>query len=315
VSAGRASRFIPRALWTADQLDADRQQAREQFARERMLEPLEEYLGQFDKVLDVLDDLIESTVDLTQLEDQALDILTDPAKLEGFRYLAGPPVSEDDLKTLADARSIAPQVLRSNPELVTRIVATIRDGIDRRRFPWVTEGRMPTEAEREAAVLASAALIATRRTETNRRSEGKRVQEEQVRQALLDHGFAEVRIPHNVIDTLAEAPQPGQFCREVTLGTRKADLVVGLWDRRVMPIECKVSNSSTNSIKRLNNDAAAKAEAWVAQFGTAQVVPVAMLSGVYKLLNLEQAQDRGLTLYWAHRLGDLTEWIERTRRA
>lgn len=314
MSGGRGSRFIPRVTWTADQLDADRRQAQEQFARERMLEPLEEYLGQFDKVLDVLDDLIESTVDLTQLEDQALDILTNPAKLEGFRYLAGPPVSEDDLKTLTDARSIAPQVLRSNPELVARIVATIRDGIDRRRFPWVTDGRLPTEAERDAAVLASAALIATRRTETNRRSEGKRAQEGQVRQALLDHGFGEVRVPGNVINTLAEAPQPGQFSREVALGTRKADLVVGLWDRRVMPIECKVSNSSTNSIKRLNNDAAAKAEVWVAEFGRTQVVPVAMLSGVYKLRNLEQAQDRGLTLFWAHRLGDLTEWMERTRR-
>ncbi len=259
--------------------------------------------------------MIESTVDLSRLEDQALAILTDPAKLEGFRYLAGPPVSEDDLKTLADASSIAPQVLRSNPELVARIVATIRDGIDRRRFPWVTDGREPTEAERDAAVLASAALMATRRTETSRRSEGKRIQEGRVRQALLDHGFAEVRIPGNTISTLGEAPRPGEFCREATLGTRKADLVVGLWDRRVMPIECKVSNSSTNSIKRLNNDAAAKAEAWVGQFGTIQMVPVAMLSGVYKLRNLEQAQDRGLTLYWAHRLGDLTEWIERTRRA
>ena len=314
MSAGRGSRFIPRETWTADQLDADRRLAQERFVRERMLEPLEAYLEQFDQVQDMLDDLLESTVDLTELENQALDILTDPAKLEGFRYLAGPPVSEDDLKTLADARSIAPQVLRSNPELVARIAATIRDGIDRRRFPWVTEDRSPTEAERNAAVLASAALIATRRTETSRRNEGKRAQEEQVRRALLDHGFAEVRIPGNVIDALAEAPGPGQFCREVRLGTRKADLVVGLWDRRVMPIECKVSNSSTNSIKRLNNDAAAKAEAWVDQFGRTQVVPVAVLGGVYKLLNLEQAQDRGLTLYWAHRLGDLTNWIERTRR-
>lgn len=40
-----------------------------------------------------------------------------------------------------------------------------------------------------------------------------------------------------------------------------------------------------------------------------------MLSGVYKLRNLEQAQDRGLTLYWAHRLSDLTEWIDQTRPA
>lgn len=303
----------PRDIWSAAELDTDRARARELFARERMQEPLDEYSGHFERVLDVLDDLLEGTVDLAELEAHALDILTDPDKLEGFRYLAGPPISADDLKTLADTNSLAPQVLRANPDVVQRLVATVREGLDRRRFPWVTEGREATDEERRTAILASAALIATRRTETNRRNESKRIQEEQVRQALLGSGFEEVRIAGNAIRTIAEAPQPGQFCREIQLGTRKADLVVGLWDRRVMPIECKVSNSSTNSIKRLNNDAAVKAEVWVTEFGRLQIVPVAVLSGVYKLRNLEQAQQRGLTLYWAHRLSDLLDWIGRTR--
>ena len=80
-----------------------------------------------------------------------------------------------------------------------------------------------------------------------------------------------------------------------------------------MAIECKVSNSATNSVKRLNNDAAAKAEAWLKDFGTRQVVPAAVLSGVYKLHNLEEAQNRGLALFWAHDLKALTEWIATTR--
>jgi XamI-like restriction endonuclease len=80
-----------------------------------------------------------------------------------------------------------------------------------------------------------------------------------------------------------------------------------------MPIECKVSNSAVNSVKRLNNDAAAKAEYWTADFGKRQVVPVAVLSGVYKLHNLLTAQERGLTLFWAHKLDALTEWVESTR--
>ena len=50
-----------------------------------------------------------------------------------------------------------------------------------------------------------------------------------------------------------------------------------------MPLECKVSNSSTNSVKRLNNDAAVKAETWRQDFGTVPIVPAAVLSGVYKL--------------------------------
>jgi hypothetical protein len=80
-----------------------------------------------------------------------------------------------------------------------------------------------------------------------------------------------------------------------------------------MAIECKVSNSSTNSIKRLNNDAAVKAVRWIEKFGSDQVVPVAMLSGVFKLLNLVQAQEKGVTIFWAHDLDRLGEFIESAR--
>jgi hypothetical protein len=89
--------------------------------------------------------------------------------------------------------------------------------------------------------------------------------------------------------------------------------VVGLWDGRVVPIECKVSNSATNSVKRLNNDAASKAEAWRIDFGAMQVIPTAVLSGVYKLHNLEDAQQRGLKLFWAHDIARLTDWVASTK--
>ncbi len=308
--------FIAPTRWTTEQLDSDRRQAEDVFRRERMEEPLEAYLDAFEDVQGAVEDVLESTVDLSQLEDQALTLLTDPAFLYVFRYLAGPPISEDDLKTLVDTHSIAPRTLRNDAGLVQRLVETIRAGLDRRRFPWVSEGREPTEAERQAAILASSALIATQRAATSRRNEGKSAQEEKVREELRRIGLAEISIVGREVASLAEAPQPGQFCgNEVTLGTRKADLVVGLWDGRVMPIECKVSNSSLNSVKRLNNDAAVKAEIWRHDFGANQVVPVAVMSGVYKLHNLEEAQQRGLTLYWAHRLTDLGEWIEQGRPA
>lgn len=311
MSTGRPGRFLAPPRWSTEQLNADRLAAEELFRTERMEEPLEEYLDHFGKVQGILEDLIETTVDLDQFDEQALAVLSDPNLLDGVRYLTGPPVSLDDLKTLVEARSLAPQTLSSNPELVRRLSQVIRTGLDRRRFPWVYENREPTPAERDAAILASATLMATRRTETGRRTSGKKTQESRVRQALLIQGFDE--LPTRAIGTIAEAPGPGQFCREAMLGPRKADLVVGLWDGRIMAIECKVSNSSTNSVKRLNNDAAVKAEIWVRDFGMLQVVPVALLSGVYKLHNLEQAQTRGLTLYWAHRLEQLTDWIAQTK--
>lgn len=80
-----------------------------------------------------------------------------------------------------------------------------------------------------------------------------------------------------------------------------------------MAIKCKVSNSAINSVERLNNDAAAKAEAWRSDFGTVQVVPIAVLSSVYKLHNLESAQSRGLTLIWLHDIAKLVSWVALTK--
>ena len=78
-------------------------------------------------------------------------------------------------------------------------------------------------------------------------------------------------------------------------------------------IECKVSNSATNSVKRLNNDAAVKAEYWLKVFGTSQVVPAAMLAGVFNVMNLTQAQTRGLALFWSHDLEKLGAFIDSTK--
>jgi hypothetical protein len=311
-SSRRHSPALP-TRWTSEQLDFDRTEAVSAFRRERLEEPIETYAELFDDERAVMEDLLESTVDLTRLAEHATDILTDRDLKGAFRYLAGPPISEDDLKTLVDTASLSAKRLRGDPQLVQRILDTVRDALDRRRFPWVFEGREPSPAERDAAILASAALAAMRGVETRRRNQGKAAQEAAVRQALLDHGFHQVHIPGASAPTLSQAPQPGEFSSEVSLAGRKADLLVGLWDHRVMPIECKVSNSSLNSIKRLNNDAAAKAEGWIKDLGELQIVPVAVLSGVYSLQGLEDAQRRGLTLYWAHRLSDLTSWIARTR--
>lgn len=184
-------------------------------------------------------------------------------------------------------------------------------GLDRNRFPWVSEDREPTEEERSAATMASAALIASRRVMTDRAGEANQAQESAVKNALRAAGLTEVQ--ERRIRMLDEAPARGYFCGESVLGTRKADLVVGLWDGRVMPVECKVSSSSLNSIKRLNNDAAAKAEDWIEQFGKLQVVPTALLAGVFKLRHLQKAQERGMTLFWSHDLPEMVEFVEQTR--
>lgn len=295
--------------WSAEELEAERRKATDLFRLERLEEPLEAYLRHFETYQARIEDFLEQSLDMTTLGDDPA-LFTRAEHLEIVRYLPGPPISADDLKTLADAVSITPKRLQADPEMVQRIMSVVRLGLDRRRFPWITEDREPDEAERYAAVVATAALMATQRVGTNRRSEGKVKQEQQVEDVLLATGFR--KVPRRDVRTAADLPNAGEFCGESKLGNRKADFILRLWDHRIMPIECKVSNSATNSVKRLNNDAAAKAEVWRRDFGATQVIPCAVLSGVYKLHNLEDAQDRGLALFWAHRLDALSAWAVAT---
>ena len=230
---------------------------------------------------------------------------------EALRYLASPPISDDDLQVIADVDSIAPGILKKDPEALRKVFRVIERVIDPYRFPWMKAGAAPTAQQREAALLASSVLLAAQRIATERRNEGKENQETMVKNYLRKLGFTET--PAVAINTIVKGPQSMQFCAECQLGERKADVVVRLHDTRLMAIECKVSNSATNSVKRLNNDAAVKAEYWIKQFGMAQVVPAAALAGVFKVLNLEQAQTRGLSLFWSHDLEKLGAFIESTK--
>jgi hypothetical protein len=220
------------------------------------------------------------------------------------------------MKVLAEAESLAKGRLRSDPDAVKRLLETVRLVLDRRRFAWVVDGREPTKAERRAAVMASAALLAASRVQSSRRMTGKVRQESIVMDALKKLGFKQVA-PRTILN-VSLAPAPGEFCGESVLGEtrsggRNADIVVRLRDHRLMPIECKASNSALNSVKRLNNDAAVKAVTWRRDFGLRQVVPTAVLSGVYELHNLIDAQERGLTLFWEHDLDPLIRWVDSAR--
>lgn len=275
-----------------------------------MHEPLEAYLDYVEEYRRQVETLIEETVDLTRLSNLAVELLTDPQQLTAIRYLASPAISEDDLKVLADA-ALTPKRLNADPDMARRVIETVLLGLDRERFPWVAESREPTEGERATAVVSTAALIATQKVQTGRRNEAKKTQEGAVADALRAAGFTEV--PTRAVTNMSHLPAHGEFCAEALFGSRKADLIVRLWDGRVMPTECKVSNSSTNSVKRLNNDAAVKARTWIQEFGTVTCVPAAVLSGVFKTRNLISAQADGLTLFWAHGLDRMISFITSTR--
>jgi hypothetical protein len=297
--------------WTAKQLAVEAAKSAAAFRAER-LAPTEAWKQHFTKAKDRFTDLFKELGELApnKISDAALASAYKLNLGETLRYLSGPPISDDDLQVLADVPTLARSTLANDTTQLRKVFRVIEQTIDPYRFPWILEKRSPTENEKSAALLASSVLLAAQRIATARRGVGKTAQEALVKQFLVSLKYKET--PRTAISTIVQGPKKREFCGESMLGSRKADVIVRLSDTRLMPIECKVSNSALNSVKRLNNDAAAKAVEWLKTFGTNQVVPTAVISGVFKVSNLMQAQEAGLTLFWAHDLKKLGTFISST---
>ena len=98
------------------------------------------------------------------------------------------------------------------------------------------------------------------------------------------------------------------FYGECTVYGRKVDLFIALKSGVMIALEAKDSSSALNSTKRLLNDTAAKAKHYEVAAGK-NVISVALLSGVFKVADLAQAQTARLFLVWAHDLTEFVDWI------
>lgn len=280
------------------------------FRHERLDEPLEVYSANFEAFTGVFESLVDR---LPELKDPALDmgliasLMSTERSRRAFLYLTAPPLSEDDLKTLADT-PLSLAALRRDPESAERVRDIIFRILDPHRFPWIIEGRDPAPEERTAAIVASAALVAARKVETFRRNDAKDRQEDKVKSLLQSLDFTE--IPRRPIPVSAAAPGRREFCGETPLAGAKADVVATLPDGRIMAIECKVSNSAVNSYKRLVHDTGGKATIWIDRIGRANVIPCAVMSGVFSPANCVSVQEeKGVYLFWDFRLEDLATFI------
>ena len=294
--------------WTPDEFAQGVARGTEIFRELRLNEAREDYSSHFNEAQSAVEDLLELTTDLATLEQVGGKAIIDGGYLEAVRYLAAPPLSSDDLETLSGLR----ESQYAKPDKWPIIVETIKTYIDSHRFPWIVDNHEPTEAERYAAIISTAAQIAAEKIRTARRNESKNEQEELVKEALLAANFEQVRARE--IRTSRSFPRLGEFCGESIIGSKKADVVVGLRDDRILAIECKVSNSKVNSTKRIA-DAAGKAKDWIEDFGTLGIVPAAVIAGVYNPKNLIAAQARGLTIWWSHDLDTMNisamiRWID-----
>ncbi len=292
--------------WSDAQLDAGRAEARELFRKARVEEPAELYTDQFEIAYQSIAEVLEMSVDLADLRSVMKDIVHKEPLRRSLRYITGPPISDDDLKTVADVQ-LTRQFYKANPAAYDTVADAIFLLLDRKRFGWVADGRTPTAEEKEFAMASTAAIAAYQKVQAIRRNSARSL-EASVATALEAAGFT--RVPKRTVNAAGDWPAPGEFCGEGKVANRQADLIVTLFDTRYMPIECKVSGSSLNSLKRLNNDAVAKFATWTTYFGNGQTVPVAVLEGVYQLDRLGAAQNAGATIFWSHKLDELVDFAK-----
>lgn len=286
--------------WSYDELSADRERAIEAFIQARLVEGDPVYREMLSESLRMAKDLFDCTQDLSRLEASCFvdtpKLLTDIA-----RFTGGPPVSEDDLKTLSGCRSCR------TLEQMTDTLTVIRGLIDRARFPWLSDDRPSTDEERRVALISTASLRAVERTRTIRRGEQKGRQEPTVMKALVAAGMQAASTIADVDDDL----KPGMCKHGIVFEGEQCDVLARLWDKRFLAIECKSTNTEVNSRKRLN-DAGNKATLWRQKRGE-KVVTAAVLAGVFKLSDLERSQHtQRVSLFWEHDLGPLQDFVRST---
>jgi len=238
------------------------------------------------------------------------EILLDPDLQSALRYVAGPPISADDLGVLVTRGTgrITKTAIKTDPKLANEILQLICRLADSERFPWIRSGRSPRPHELKQAIRATASMHAAQTIQTERRGYGKEV-ESFLQRRLEDMGFKKVPTPNKgKITAPAHFPPPKTFYGECIVHGRRTDLLIGLPDGRCVAVEAKDSSSVVNSVKRVLNDTAAKAAHWHGKFGEI-IVPVALLSGVFGFENLKNAQASGLYLVWSHDLDSFTAWL------
>jgi hypothetical protein len=296
--------------WSEAELDAERQRSLAAFIGSSGTVG-RTYKERFDETMPIVQRLFDASDNLRSFGSEVFQ--RERILLDAARYLAGPPVSEDDLKTLVGG-STSPRQLKDD-ELARKVAEVLRAAWDPMRFPWLASNRRPTASERSTAILWTTGIWAVEQTRTKLRNESSTRQESRVIELLNDLPGFRLGSSRRVITNIDDLER-GEFVRRVNLGGTRApnaDVAVRLYDGRLLALECKVSNTAVNSIKRLIRETSGKASTWNRSFGE-RLITGAVLAGVFKLGNLLEAQNANrVTIFWEHDLLPLRSFLQSAR--
>lgn len=307
----------PPQRWTDEELEADAKASTEIFVARRKAErarreqTIAEHAPEYRR--DFLD-LLAATTDLRAITGASLQ---DRRFLRAARFVAIPFISDDDLDSLTGAnlkgwmQQTTERGKRPSDDDFDAAAEVIAQQVDPYRAPWIAKNRAPAKAEIEKFLTASITVRLNSHLGSLRRSEAAARQEQAVRDALAAAGYAEFKgKSKTLVDPQTEMPEGTYSPTARLLAGASVDIPIRL--KRGHPtgltflaLEAKDTNSEVNSRKRLI-EVMDKATAWNSaglpyEFRTGVVV-----SGVLPLHRLVEAQDRGVWLFWEHRLEDLT---------
>lgn len=229
-----------------------------------------------------------------------------------FRHLLAPPKSQDQFKLLCPSWSKGTEKSGRPLKLNTARNAanTVKIWLDKSITPWLSQGRQPTTTERDLVIERIVSFIAPKEVDTAKRNRLSSIQEHDVVQLLLGNGWT--RLPPALITASGQIP-PKHFIQKTLFATgttapHEVDIACGLKGSFVTAMECKVTNDTTNSIKRVN-DVLKKHEAWKSHWGNF-VETAALLQGVIRPKDVQRLTDKGVHVFWSHDLNTFSKWIQ-----
>ena len=229
-----------------------------------------------------------------------------------LRHMMAPPTSQDQFALICPAWSKSSENSGApvKGEKADVVAATFVQWSSSRLAPWLRGKRPPSLREISSLMSSVAPLIAKERVATARRNRLARLQETALMDRLVATGWT--LLSSRLIDKQG-AIQPGQFMHKARFasglkGRAEVDVALGLTDKLVLAMECKVTNDETNSVKRIN-DVSKKATAWRKHWGNF-VQPAALLEGVIKLSDVERLIEEDVEVFWSHRLDLFEKWLE-----
>lgn len=297
-----AAALAPPPLWSREELKAARDLREEAFRIAWRAEGPDAVVAACAEMRPLVEAVLAATDNLRRIDGDVFR--NDPDVWQLLRYVCAPILSEENFWTLVGS----PKSKTVRPEYADEAAEVIVPVVDPVRFPWIKEGRGPTDIESHAAILSTVVLLAAQRVGTGARGGASKRQEAEVAAVLAAAGYS-LDASGTRIVFLDELPR-GSYSAERRVGGAKCDVPVRLRDGRLLTIECKVSIGPKNGWKRINRETGGKAETWRNHFGTAQVVCAVVIDGVFDLGCLLQAQNKqGVTIFWEHDLKPLAQFL------